>query len=84
MSDFIRLMKMAVDPNAFENKLAVRIEEMNNRSNFEVANRFQDFVEFLSDVYMEPGEFNACWEQFETWEQNEQPTTLDKQKTKQK
>lgn len=73
--DFVRKMKIAVLPTSFENRLAVRIEEENNSTNFHQANLFQDFKEFLMDEYMEPGEFEECWKRFEHWYENEQPST---------
>lgn len=75
MLDATRQMKIAVMPAAFENQLAIKIEEENNRTNFYQANLFMDFKEFLMDVYMEPGEFEKCWEQFEQWYEKEQPST---------
>lgn len=78
MLDPVRQMKILTGGDAFENQLAIAIEEGNNRSNFEQANLFMDFKEFLMDEYMEPGEFDECWEKFEKWQQKEQPTTHPK------
>lgn len=76
--DVIRQMKIATaGVHSFENAIAIDIDKMNQRVNFEQANLFQDFKEFLMDEYMEPGEFEECWEQFQKWEENEQPTTAN-------
>lgn len=75
--DPIRQMKIATGTIFnLENHIALDIDRTNQYVNFAQANLFQDFKEFLMDEYMEPGEFDDMWEQFEQWLDPPKTTTL--------
>lgn len=38
---------------------------------FVISAEYDDFVEFLTDIYMEPGEFKECFDQFKTWRESQ-------------
>jgi len=59
-----------INPLAFSVQLANALESDRLRYNEFRAALFDDFIEFLIDEYMAPGEFEECWQQFEKWNNN--------------